>query len=326
MYPSKDERKAQYSTGNNNNPVSIKGLTAFANNLPSRVKKNFNSKQQNGTASCLCEADKKKLLMALLGESINMNADMFGFSPNAVNNDPNLVAMVLNSSSLNLANLLPRIVSGIYSTGLGATFSSSNEVALSPAILLNFIATLTTQDWNVNSLSATFNEEGNYVIGADVFTSITLPPYTPGAESGHLGFFISVDTFNTNRGMSTLEITAADGYNVSYKKLTIGDTAYIYIPPRKASSDLNSVIANPAVLAPPALAITVTNNITVSSNKFDLLQPGAEMIKSSLTAKNCSLTIQSVPKTPSVLVHLLAATITGDFGNFFEHLKENFRS
>lgn len=275
-----------------------------------------------GAVRCLCQKDKEFLLQQMLSDSLNVNASMFGFAPDAINNNPNLVAMLLNSMSLNLSTLLPRLARGFYYSGLGSTFSSNDEVSVSPVSLLAMLGSIRTQDWSVNSDSVTFDENGNVTIGADVFTSYQLPGYS--LDSGYLGHFVSVDTFNTNRGLTTLNVTNPDGYNCSFKKDGSYETSYIFIPLRHKGQDVQTVISKDVASVPPLLQAAIDSSSSNSSNKYFLLTLGEDMKETTFKAINASLTVQPVAITPAVIAHMTVALLSGDFSNFFDHLKSNF--
>lgn len=276
-----------------------------------------------GAVRCLCQKDREFLLQQMLKDSLSVNSTMFGFAPDAINNNPNLVAMLLNSMSLNLSTLLPRLARGYYYSGLGATFSSNDEVAVSPMRIMSLLADISVQDWNVNSDSITFDDNGNITIGADVFTSYELPGYNL-KDDGYLGHFISVDTFNTNRGLTTLSITNVDSYNCTFKKEGAFETAFIFIPNRKTGLNVSTEILKDGTSVVPILKASIEKTETNSTNKFYLFDSAADMKETTIKAVNASLTVQPVAITPAVIAHLTVAILSGDFGNFFEHLKSSF--
>lgn len=277
-----------------------------------------------GQVKCLCDKDKEFLLQQILSDSLSINASMFGFAPDAINNNPNLVATLLNSMSLNLSTLLPRLAKGFYYSGLNAIFSSNDEVSVSPTTLITLLGRISNQDWNVNSDSVTFDDAGNITVGADVFTQYDLPDYA--ISNQYLGHFISVNTYNTNRGLTTLNFTNADGYNVAFKKDGTYDTAYIFIPMRGKGSSLTQIISkNPASVV-PVLKATIDSSNVDSGSKFVLFDLATGMKETTIKGVNASLTVQPVTVTPAVLAHLTVALVSGDFGQFFEHLKHSFGS
>lgn len=116
-------------------------------------------------------------------------------------------------------------------------------------------------------ISRTFDSNGEFTIGVDTFSSISVAPNAADFASRTIGYFGMFKAGNTLLGDSTVTATYANGWAQTYQLQDITGTGGFFLWNCAAQQDA-ALVSAVSVAAPPVLAVTQTLTLTNSPNDW----------------------------------------------------------